>query len=155
VSKFHQKSEISYGGWRVIFLPTADVRHYSHVAEASLCSLCGSEDSCKHSLLKCNMARCVWALEGEEMIELPLNFQLPDVKNWLVEMLNTLSHSQRTRVVVILWAIWHVRKAIHEEIYQSPLSTKCFVGGYIEELASLQPEQPKGKVTPVTRNPRP
>jgi hypothetical protein len=89
------------------------------------------------------------------MIELPLNFQLPDAKNWLVEMLNTLSHSQRTRVVVILWAIWHVRQAIHEEIYQSPLSTKCFVGGYIEELASLQPEQPKGKVTPVTRNPRP
>jgi hypothetical protein len=126
--------------WRLAChsLPTADVRHHRHMAEASVCTLCGSEDSWKHSLLECNMARCVWALEGEEMLELLQSFQLSDAKSWLAEMLNTLSHSQRTCVVVILWAIWHARrKAIHEEIYQSPLSTKCFVDRYIEDLASM------------------
>jgi hypothetical protein len=35
------------------------------------------------------------------MLDLLQNFQLSDVKSWLAEMLNTLSHSQRTRVVVI------------------------------------------------------
>jgi hypothetical protein len=90
------------------------------------------------------------------MLELLQNFQLPDVKSWLVKILNTLSHSHRTHVVVILWAIWHARrKAIHEEIYQSSLSTKCFVDCYIEELASMKSKQPKGKVTPVMGNPKP
>jgi hypothetical protein len=56
----------------------------------------------------------------------------------MAEMLNTLSHLQCTHVVVIFWDIWHARrKAIHEEIYQSPLSTKYFVDRYIEELASI------------------
>jgi hypothetical protein len=99
------------------------------------------------------MARCVWALEGEEMLELLQSFH---AKSWLAQMLNTLSHSQRTRVVVILWAIWHARrKATHEEIYQSPLSTKCFIDRYIEELAAMQSEQPKGKVALVIGNPKP
>jgi hypothetical protein len=72
------------------------------------------------------------------MLELLQSFQLSDAKSWLAEMLNTLSHSQRTRVVVILWAIWHARrKAIHEEIYRNSLSTKCFVDRYIEDLASM------------------
>jgi hypothetical protein len=144
--------------WRLArhSLATTDVCHHRHMAEASVCTLCGSEDSRKHSLLECNMARCVWALEGEEMLELLQSFQLSDAKSWLAEMLNTLSHSQRTCVVVILWAIWHARrKAIHEEIYQSPLSTKCFVDSYIEELASMQSEQPKGKVALVMGNPKP
>jgi hypothetical protein len=45
-----------------------------------------------------------------------------------------------------MWAIWHAkRKAIHEDIYQSPLSTKCFVDRYIEELEFLKKQQPKEK----------
>jgi hypothetical protein len=72
-------------------LPTADVRHHRHMTEESVCTLRGSEDSWKHPLLECNMARCVWALEGEEMLELLQSFQLSDAKSWLAEMLHSLA----------------------------------------------------------------
>jgi hypothetical protein len=72
-------------------------------------------------------SRCVWALE-EEITEQMGIIQIPDPKVWLAEIFKTFVGAQLTRVVVVLWEIWHARrKAIHEEIYQSPLSTKCFV----------------------------
>jgi ribonuclease HI len=90
------------------------------------------------------MARCVWALEGEETTEMLQNVKAPDARSWLAEMLCALSHVQRTRVVVTLWAIWHARrKAIHEAIFQSPLSIKGFVDRYIEDLGIVQQQQPK------------
>jgi frataxin-like iron-binding protein CyaY len=80
--------------WRLArhSLPTADVLHHRHVAEASLFAICGSIDSWRHSLLECNMARCVWSLEGEETTEILQNFQAPDARSWLAEMLCALSH---------------------------------------------------------------
>jgi hypothetical protein len=46
-----------------------------------------------------------------------------NVKEWIFFLIDTLSHEKFTEVVVSLWAIWSARpKAIHEEIYQSPLS---------------------------------
>jgi hypothetical protein len=44
-------------------------------------------------LLECNIARSVWTLEGEEIVELLQHFQMPDAKGWLSTMLQTLSHS--------------------------------------------------------------
>jgi hypothetical protein len=33
------------------------------------------------------------------------------------------------------WAIWHARrKVIHEGVFQSPLSTHCFVDNFISNL---------------------
>ena len=48
--------------WRLAkhSISTADVRHRRHMAQTSACSICGGQDSWKHSLLECNMARCVW-----------------------------------------------------------------------------------------------
>jgi hypothetical protein len=37
--------------------------------------------------------------------------------------------------VVTLWAIWHARrKAIHENIFQRPLSTHGFIDRFVTEL---------------------
>lgn len=53
--------------WRLAkhTLPSGD-RHHRQMAPHSLCTLCGSTDSWKHSLIECHMARSVWALEKEE-----------------------------------------------------------------------------------------
>ena len=40
----------------------------------------------------------------------------------------------------VLWAIWTARrKAIHEEIYQSPMSTHDFIQSFLVELQALNP----------------
>jgi hypothetical protein len=42
-------------------------------------------------------------------------------------------------VTVTLWAIWTCRrKAIHEEVFQSPLSTNGFVNSYIKKLQEMK-----------------
>nr|TKW19887.1 hypothetical protein SEVIR_4G049000v2 [Setaria viridis] len=50
-----------------------------------------------------------------------------------------------------LWAIWHAkREAIHENMFQSPLSTHCFVERFVAELELVKPVgnvRQMGKVT--------
>ena len=50
-------------------LPSTDVLHRRNMANHGQCAFCGTPDSWKHSLLECNMARCVWALESEGIVE--------------------------------------------------------------------------------------
>ena len=57
--------------WRLVkqSIPIGDVRHHRNMAQNSNCSICGGQDSWRHSLLECNMAKCVWILRGEELLE--------------------------------------------------------------------------------------
>lgn len=57
--------------WRLAkhSLPTEDIRAHRNMATSSVCGLCGVEDSWRHSLLECSMARCVWALVDGELAE--------------------------------------------------------------------------------------
>lgn len=58
-------------------------------------------------------------------------------------MLEALPQTDFTKVLVTLWAIWHVRrKAIHEQISQSPHSTHHFIHSYIRELELCRPKKP-------------
>jgi hypothetical protein len=57
-------------------------------------------------------------------------------------LIETLPHSDFIKVVVTIWAIWSARrKAIHESIYQSPLSTHLFVENFLSELEMAKPKQ--------------
>ena len=60
-------------------------------------------------------------------------------------MIDTMKKDDLVRMLVTLWAIWHAkRKAIPEEIFQSPLSTICFVDRFLEDLTGVQ-ETGKGQ----------
>jgi hypothetical protein len=50
-------------------LPTGDVLNHRGMATVPACSLCGVDDSWMHSLMECAMARLVWALMDEELVE--------------------------------------------------------------------------------------
>jgi hypothetical protein len=67
--------------WRLArhSIPTRDVLHH--------CSICGMEDSWRHSLLDCNMSRCVCALEEEELVEHVIQLQEQDARGWLGQYL--------------------------------------------------------------------
>jgi ribonuclease HI len=54
-------------------------------------------------------------------------------------MIATLEHDKLVRVLVTLWAIWHARrKAVLEQIYQSPLSVHHFVEGFVADLMQIE-----------------
>jgi hypothetical protein len=100
------------------------------MSSSTACTLCGMPmpDSCRRSLLECSMAACVWALADNLMVEHIQSVIKPNARCWLFNLMETLPHAQFTRIAITLWAIWTSRrKAIHEDIFQSPLSTHTFV----------------------------
>jgi hypothetical protein len=85
------------------------------------------------------MARSVWALSNEEMVERITMNENPDARQWLFYMIDSMPHDQFVKTAVTLWAIWTTRrKAIHEEIFQSPVSTFGFINQFLSELQSLE-----------------
>jgi ribonuclease HI len=78
----------------------------------------------------------------------------PSARLWLAEMTESLSADDFARVAVTLWAIWYARrKMIHEEVFQSPLSTHLFVENYLRDLVVLKPAERRA-AAPKTAHPR-
>ena len=97
------------------------------------------------------MARCVWALAPDDITELIVNMQEPHATGCLAEVFHALPHDQLTRVVVTLWALWHARrKAIHENLFQSLLSTHSFIERFIAELDEVAPSPTARQVKPTS-----
>jgi hypothetical protein len=61
--------------------------------------------------------------------------QEPEARSWLFTMFDTVPHKQLVQFCVTSWAIWRARlKAIHEGIFQSPLSTHHFIEIFLADL---------------------
>ena len=86
-------------------------------------------------MLECNLARYVWALQGEVLLDFISQSQQEDSCGWLHEAVVILRHEEFVRLIVSLWAIWYARrKAIHDDIFQSPLSRHSFIERFILDL---------------------
>ena len=108
--------------------------------------MCGGLDSWKHFLIECHQTRCVWALQSEEIVDFISSTQQQDARGWLHEAMNSLSHGVLVKMVVTMWAIWYAKwKIIHENNYQSPLSTHCFVERFLADLTESKPVQKEWK----------
>ncbi|XP_073355267.1 uncharacterized protein [Aegilops tauschii subsp. strangulata] len=84
------------------------------------------------------MARCTWALSDEEIVDRMRENGQTSAKHWLFDLYDTLNHGKFTKMAVTLWAIWFARrKAIHENIFQSPQQTSSFVNSYLQELQTI------------------
>ena len=138
---FQVPSKIKVFLWRLAkhSLPTSDVLKHRNMAVEDKCAVCGEDDSWKHSLSECTMAKCVWALASVEVAEQVSMTQQANVRDWLFELIEKLPSSEMTEAFVSLWAIWHARrKVIHENLFQSPLSTHCFIRSFMEDLDVVQ-----------------
>lgn len=88
--------------------------------------------------MDCSTARSVWALAEEGLVEQMCQHQIANAKNFIFALHDSLSHSEFIRMVVTLWATWGARrKAIYEDILQSPLSTHLFIEAYLNDLQIL------------------
>nr|XP_020198524.1 uncharacterized protein LOC109784346 [Aegilops tauschii subsp. strangulata] len=97
------------------------------------------KDSWRHSLMQCSVARCVWALVDDDVVDYIQATTELNAKRWLFSMFNDLPQASMVKLVVTLWAIWSARrKAIHEGVLQSPHATHAFVTSFISELESLK-----------------
>lgn len=138
-------------------LPTEDVRAHRNMSTTSTCGLCGAKDSWRHSLLECSMARCIWALVDGELAEHLCETTVPSAKQWIFTMMDSVSHASFIRLVVTLWVIWWARrKAIHDEIFQSPSATHQFITRFISELEMLPTNSRKtqGEQKPASVKPK-
>jgi hypothetical protein len=153
-------SKLRIFAWRLArsSLPTGQERMRRHMATSDVCPICNAaSDSWRHSLLDCNMARAVWSLSDEDVFEHLLADGSEDPKLWLLSLCENLCQSKFILVLTTLWSIWWARRrAIHEDEFQSPLSTHHFIERYVEDLglinkvsaASLAPSRPTAKWQP-------
>ena len=58
------------------------------------------------------MARCVWALESEEIVEHLSEMQEKNSRGWLVNLFETMPHADLIRVLVTMWEIWYARRKV-------------------------------------------
>jgi hypothetical protein len=73
------------------------------------------------------MARCVWALADEVVTEHMCSDKEGETQKWLAVIIDTLHHDDQKKVFMTLRVVWHAWwKALHEKIYQSPLSVHHF-----------------------------
>ena len=138
--KLQVPSKVRVFLWRLArhSLPTTDFLRNRNMSVQDACPLCGGEDSWRHALVSCTMARCTWVLSEEEIVDRMRENGQTSAKHWLFDLYDTLNHDKFTKMAVTLWAIWFARrKAIHENIFQSPQQTSSFVITYLQELQTI------------------
>lgn len=76
------------------------------MADSGLCSICnGVEDTWRHALIDCPMAKCVWLLLEEELVEHLIACNSRYARLWMIEAQDSMGHERFTKVLVALWAI--------------------------------------------------
>lgn len=131
-------SKIRVFAWRLALnsIPVNAVLKSRNMAKSAVCKICGAEkDTWRHALFVCNMSRCVWALVDEELTEHLAETKEDDPKLWLFSLLDSLHHHDFVKLLITCWAIWGARrKVIHDNFFQSPLSTYAIIKRLLEDM---------------------
>ncbi|KAM3225890.1 hypothetical protein ACQJBY_058544 [Aegilops geniculata] len=109
------------------------------MSTTSTCVFCGARDSWRHALLECAMASSVWALSDDSLVEHMSQHDAENAREWIFAMKDALSHERFVRMTVTLWAVWAARrKAIYEDIFQSPHATHTFINSFLSDLQVIK-----------------
>lgn len=117
------------------------------MTDSDVCLVCSAAaDSWRHALIECTMAKSVWSLVDDELVEHMIACRHDDARLWLVELQDSMDNESFVKMLVTLWSIWWARRqAIHEDKFQSPLTTFSFITGYLSDLAEVSRKQ-QGRV---------
>lgn len=58
------------------------------------------------------MAKCVWALVDDELIDHMIACTHENARLWLVEMQESMSSQEFVKLLVTLWSIWWARRKL-------------------------------------------
>lgn len=84
------------------------------------------------------MAKVVWSLIDEELVEHLILGRHTDARLWLIELHESSGQDSFVKTIVTLWSIWWARwKAIHEEEFESPLITFSFIQRFLADLEQI------------------
>lgn len=135
-------------------LPTRTTRHHRKMTTSAACCICNAEsDTWRHSLFDCRMARCAWALGDEEVLEHVISNRTDDAHVWLFWLFDTLKENNLAKVLITMWAIWARRRTIHNNEFQSPLSTMCFITRYLQDLEIAYESKKPSTSTAISTRP--
>ena len=101
-SRYQQRCATLHGVWR------SKVCRWQNccmmqMSTDKVCIICGSDnDNCRHSLIECHMARCVWVLLDEDLLAHAMKTQTPGARNWLFIMIQSLQHEGFVKLLVTL-----------------------------------------------------
>lgn len=120
-------------------MPAEAVQCHRNMTYTDIWPICsGVEDSWRHALVDCNIAKCVSSLLDDELVEHMIGCENLDVKLWLLHLKDAMQEQEFIQVRVTLWSIWWVRRpAIHEYEFESPLTTFRFIQSYLANLVSI------------------
>uniref|UniRef100_A0A0A8YG60 Reverse transcriptase zinc-binding domain-containing protein n=1 Tax=Arundo donax TaxID=35708 RepID=A0A0A8YG60_ARUDO len=97
--------------WRVIheFLPARQILHKRHIDPIAFCEACGSEEeSVRHVLLDCTIARLFWS-NAKELTSVKIPKLHPT--SWARDLLHNHICSRKDSAVIIcgMWTLWMAR----------------------------------------------
>ncbi|XP_020153765.1 uncharacterized protein [Aegilops tauschii subsp. strangulata] len=98
------------------------------------------------------MSSSLWALALEELVHHLVDRQEENPKDWLFALSEIMSRDTFAHMIVILWAIWRARrKAIYEDIFQSPHTIYGFITSYLQDINSISMKEVQHRVQSVNR----
>ena len=66
---------------------------------------------------------------------LAISNRTEDARLWVFWLLDTLPEKEVVQILVTMWSIWWTRRrAIHDDQYQSPMSTSVFITKFLGDL---------------------
>lgn len=97
--------------WRVVngFLPTKGIMHRRHIESIANCDVCGAEESIKHVLMDCTMAKYCW-----DQAKVLTSVKVPRLHplTWAHELVDPGFCSGKDAAVILcgMWTLWMARK---------------------------------------------
>lgn len=143
-------SEIKIFTWQLAndSNPTEGVKNHRNMATSPKCKICGADNDARdHALINCTMAKFAWTLVDEELTDVIASLNIVSPREWLFFLRENLNNFDFVKILVTCWAIWHARrKALHEEVFQSPLSTHSFIQNFFMEWETVSAKTSNGRI---------
>jgi hypothetical protein len=146
-------SKVKVFAWRLahVSLPMGDERLSCNMAQEATRSVRNAAEALwHHSLIDCNMAKAVWSLMDDDVVNPVQSGYQQDPKLWLFNLNEVAANAEVVKVLVTLWSSWWARrKVIHGQQFHSPLSKFSFIQRFLSEFELLpvkksnQPGQPR------------
>lgn len=98
--KLQVPAKLKHFAWRLsrTSIPTEVVRRHRNITDADICPICNAtEDTWKHALVECNMAKSVWSLVDEELVDHLIACNFDDARLWLIELHESMGQETLSR----------------------------------------------------------